>query len=260
MKDQFEFDKDSQQINVRRFYYGKRKEKIFLQLEEGLKHFVHNSKDLISADEVEEYFGYFDINNYFLTFMELLHLLIAEERIKIPKGINLSTKFTPCRVCKNTENLVAINVRCKHKIDCEEHLKKMHQPEYEENCNCENYTSPCLSFSKIGVVLHLEFVNEDNTVTYMDVDINPPSIPVSKRLYQEYPQGPVIEEEDYDGSNTDKRAWLEEHRPINWKTEWDKSEDMSEAAADGLMRCVRLRFHNHHDVLAEQVQLLIKIH
>ena len=44
MKDQFEFDKHSQQIKVRRFYYGKRKEKIFLQLEEGLKHFVHNSK------------------------------------------------------------------------------------------------------------------------------------------------------------------------------------------------------------------------
>ena len=58
MKDQFEFDKHSQQIKVWRFYYGKEKEKIILQLDDGLKYFVHNSKDFISEDEVEEYFGY----------------------------------------------------------------------------------------------------------------------------------------------------------------------------------------------------------
>ena len=65
----------------------------------------------------------------------------------------------------------------------------------------------------------------------------------------------MVEEADYDGSNKDKRAWLRRHRPVDWKTEWIKSEDMSDAArqGDGLRRAVRLRFFNNRDVLAERV-------
>ena len=68
----------------------------------------------------------------------------------------------------------------------------------------------------------------------------------------------MVDEPDFDGSNTDKRAWLEKHRPVGWKVEWDKTEDMSDAVKEGdyLRRAVRLRFHNHRDVLAEQVGFL----
>ena len=61
----------------------------------------------------------------------------------------------------------------------------------------------------------------------------------------------------YDGSNTQKRLWLEKNRPINWLPEWYKSEDMSAATRNGegkkLRRTVRLRFFGPTEVLAEQV-------
>ena len=124
---------------------------------------------------------------------------------------------------------------------------------------CRNYTSPCLSYSKIGLVLHLEFVNEDGSLLNLDIDVNPPSFPVSKRRYKKY--GWVEEEPDYDGSNTLKRSWLERHRPVGWKTEWLKSEDMSDAASPGdkLRRAVRLRFFNNQEVLAERVSSITEV-
>ena len=113
-----------------------------------------------------------------------------------------------------------------------------------------------MSYSKIGLVLHLEFKNKDGSVLNLDVDINPPQFPVSKRRYQEY-RFPyhVIEDPDFDGSNKHKRAWLEKHRPVGWRAEWDKSEDMSDATGDndGLLRGIRLRFFNFQDVIPEEV-------
>ena len=71
----------------------------------------------------------------------------------------------------------------------------------------------------------------------------------------------VVEEPDYDGSNTAKRSWLELHRPVGWKTEWLKSEDMSDAASPGdkLRRAVRLRFFNNQEVLAERVSSITEV-
>ena len=54
-----------------------------------------------------------------------------------------------------------------------------------------------------------------------------------------------------------KRERLEREREklVDWKTEWNKSEDNSEAAGedDGLKRSVRLRFFNQRNVISEQV-------
>ena len=90
-----------------------------------------------------------------------------------------------------------VHVRCRHEPGCEEHAKTIDDPEYKETCDCRNFTSPCLSWSKIGVVLHLEFHNDDGSVINLDVDISPPSVPVSL---------------NFDGTNTKKRAWLEKER------------------------------------------------
>ena len=116
-------------------------------------------------------------------------------------------------------------------------------------------------------MLHLEFANENGPPLNLDIDVNPPSFPVSNRRYKEYwwqddcSRDPVKEEPDYDGSNIDKRSWLELHRPVGWKTEWLKSEDMSDAASPGdtLRRAVRLRFFNNQEVLAERVSSIIEI-
>ena len=124
----------------------------------------------------------------------------------------------------------------------------MTDPGYEETCVCANFTSPCLSLSKIGLVLHLLFVDEEETI-HLDVDVSAPSFALSQvdRWGDQLPQ--------FDGSNVDKRENLEKTRPYLWYPEWEKTEDMSDAASegDGLRRAVRLRNHNGVDVLAEQV-------
>ena len=263
------FDKKLQKIMVRKYIYENISEggqKIKLDIPEELRTFILKLKD--SDQEhifVGEYYGFIDTNKYFLTFMETFYKTVASGNITLPTGLTLSTQFIPCRICMNHDNVVPQYIRCKHNPHCEEHLKRNYNPNYEENCDCRVYTSPCMSYSKIGLVLHLKFVNQDGSSLYLDVDVNPPSFPVSKRRYKSYsyknqsgyPSADLVDEPDFDGSNTDKRAWLEKYRPVGWKVEWDKTEDMSDAVKEGddLRRAVRLRFHNHRDVLAEQVGL-----
>ena len=125
---------------------------------------------------------------------------------------------------------------------------KLTDPEYKETCDCANFTSPCLSLSKIGLVLHLLFVDGEERLP-LDVDVSPPSFAMSQVNYRGRPLP------QFDGSNVDKRENLEATRPYLWYPEWEKTEDMSDAASegDGLRRAVRLRNHNGVDVLAEQV-------
>ena len=238
-------------------------EKQKLPLPEELNPFVSD----VTADD--EYYGHIDTNKYFFTFMEEFHKIIQSGRLELPRGLSLSTQFSPCRVCRNTDYTIAQDVRCRHEPGCQEHLRRLADPECMEKCDCRNYTSPCLSYSKIGLVLHLEFVNEDGSLLNLDIDVSSTSYPVSNRRYKEYwydlqedpdYNGCVYEEPDYDGSNTAKPAWLERHRPVGWKTEWLKSEDMSAAASPGdqLRRAVRLRFFSNKEVLAERSLLFYK--
>ena len=118
----------------------------------------------------------------------------------------------------------------------------------------------------------------------MDVDINPPTLPVGKRqmitdnYYSDDSDGfnsisryvqadqwdddddyviDVADKPEFDGSNTDKRNWILKKREkmAGWKTEYDKTLDNSAAAGvnDGLPRPVRLRCYNMKDVIVEQV-------
>ena len=246
---------------VRKYFYDKAgydAKRSDLELPEELKPFVSTD----TADE--EYFGHIDTNKYFFTFMEEFYKIVNSGTLKLPNGLSLSTKFSPCGVCRNTDYTIAQDVRCKHEPGCQEHLRTLDDKEYKEKCDCRNYTSPCLSYSKIGLVLHLEFANEDGPPLNLDIDVNPPSFPVCNRRYYDdkYTDNfNVVEEPDYDGSNTDKRSWLERHRPVGWKTEWLKSEDMSDAASPGdkLRRAVRLRFFNNQEVLAERVSSITEV-
>ena len=253
LQNQLNFDKYTQKIMVRKYYYDKVGDgamKSLLKLPKELEPF------LSEVTEDSEYYGHIDTAKYFFTFVENFFRVVDDGSLKLPQGLTLSTNFTPCKVCVNTEYVIPQNVRCKHDPNCPEHLMKLDNPSYKEKCSCRNYTSPCLSYSKIGLVLHLEFVNQDGSLLNLDVDINPPSFPVSNRRYNIYTQSTKVEEErDYDGSNTAKRAWLEKHRPVSWKNEWLKSEDMSDAASPGdkLRRAVRLRFYNNNDVIPERV-------
>ena len=203
-----------------------------------------------TRSELQEFVsdGTFDSSKYFYTFMDCFYNVVRSGELELPEGLSLSTEFEPCEVCKNTDYLRVQHVRCRHQKDCQDHKQyPKHDDDEKCKCNCSSFTAPCITFSKIGLVLHLEFRQKDGTFLRLDIDINPPSISLPKKLL-----------DDFDGSPTKKRAWLVKERKnlVGWKTEFEKSEDNSEAAGwnDGLKRSIRLRFFNLYDVIAEQVR------
>ena len=165
----FEFDTRNQKVGIKRTHSQQDKRMEDLELPEELKMFVTNE------EESDKYCGYFNTTKYFNLFILLFHKIIESGELKLPDGLHLNTKFTPCEVCKIDDYETPIYVRCRHDPGCEEHAKSRGNPKYKETCQCSNFTSPCLSWSKIGVVLHLEFVNDDGSVLNLDVDVSPPS-------------------------------------------------------------------------------------
>ena len=71
------------------------------------------------------------------------------------------------------------------------------------------------TYSKIGGALHLRFGKWGFN---LDIDINPPNIPICNI-------------NQYDGSNWDKRQYLERTKPVGWLDEWMKSVNMQVANA-----------------------------
>ena len=51
--------------------------------------------------------------------------------------------------------------------------KRKDNPEHKENCDCRVFTSPCMSFTKIGLAMSLEFDEPDGTKLNLDVDVSP---------------------------------------------------------------------------------------
>ena len=94
----------------------------------------------------------FDIKEYFQNFIRLIHEVVSNPEFSF-EGVRLSTKFIHCQICKNNDQVEPMYVRCMHQPDC----KVKDQSKHIENCDCQVYTSPCLTHSKIGAVLHLQF-------------------------------------------------------------------------------------------------------
>ena len=94
----------------------------------------------------------FDVKKYFLNFISLIHEVVSNPKFS-SEGVTLTTDYIPCEICKNTDQVEAMNVRCKHEQEC----KEKDHCENECSCNCQVYNSPCLTHSKVGAVLHLQF-------------------------------------------------------------------------------------------------------
>ena len=205
--------------------------------------------------------GTFDCTTYFRVFVEEIKKVIEDKSVEFPEELSLSVSFTPCGVCISNEDIVPQYVRCKHKPDCEEHKKTKLNRDYKEQCNCEVYNLPSLTYSKIGVVLHLCFQEKDQRKPFViDVDVNPPTIPIENV-------------KNFNGSNKMKRLWLKKNRQTvrNWRAEWRKSHDMSAAGRVYVQesdkygmkvkvlagkRSVRFRFVNRNLVIPEQVNCI----
>ena len=215
--------------------------KKYFKFDEKLQKIVVASEDNLPTEfsKFVDEDGTFNSKKYFLTFVVGMYKAVQKaerSEIRLPPGLKLTTKFHPCEVCVNKENVRPQYVRCKHKPDCQDHHKKLNQ-----GCDCREYTSPSITFSKIGVVLHLEFCDEEGRPQLnLDVDISPPTL--------------YVDNEDYDGNNVDKRAWLLRERPVDWRPEYRKSPDMTDVGKyDDRRRSVRFRRISRDTLIAEQV-------
>ena len=86
-------------------------------------------------------------------------------------------------------------------------------------------------------------MKEDETVQMVDVDINVPSFKCSNS-------------QDYDGTVDDYKSFLTRTRPVEWRDEVAKLQDMIAASTAGAIRSCRVKLINMDTVLPSQVTLL----
>ena len=149
-----------------------------------------------------------------MKFMEALFAVIVEYGNQLPENLSmdpLTTNFDPCETCSSKEFIKPIYKRCHHRPDCQLTTDGKHQTD----CDCKIFTSPSLTYSKIGAALHLRFGKFGFN---LDIDVTPPFIPTCNI-------------DQYDGHNWEKRQYLERTKPIGWLEEWIKSINMHAASS-----------------------------
>ena len=114
---------------------------------------------------------------------------------------------------------------------------------HERICNCKEYTSPSLTITKIGVALHVKFLHKDGSFTFIDCDINIPTIPTCTR---------------YDGGIVEVQQYLSRVQPVGWLEELSKLDSMESAqSSPHLIGAeswqVKMRMINRDLVLPRQV-------
>ena len=151
---------------------------------------------------------YFNSKKYFMTFLSSMFTVLASCGQQLPADLKLSmdplvTTYDPCERCMSEEYERPQCRRCKHKRGCN----------HENNCGCTEFTSPCMTWTKVGAALHVKF---SKFGFHLDIDLNPPNI-MARNV------------EKYSGSNVKKRQYLEENSSMlrGWLDEWKKSVDMT---------------------------------
>merc|ERR1712018_378119 len=108
----------------------------------------------------------FDVSKLYNTFLndiyEVVFELSKETAYLAEKNLlPLVLEYKPCKDCMLVTNVKPIPVRC----HCHHDVSR----------GCSNFTTPCLTWSKIGVVLHLGYVMKDKSIHYLDIDISVPN-------------------------------------------------------------------------------------
>ena len=184
-------------------------------------------RDPSRAENPEDCDKYFDENNflkpdlYFHDFVASVHSIIST--LELPEDFTmlpLTTSFTPCTRCMTTKHKGLQVMRCRHKADCEQHKRcRCEEPskcKCLDECGCREYASPSLTWSKVGVVLHLQWREEDGTLFTIDCDLNCPTWPTHTR---------------FDSNINPAERYLRTKQPVGWLEERSKLEMMSSAAS-----------------------------
>ena len=185
---------------------------------------------------------------FFHDFVSNVHSIIST--LDLPSDFLMlppTTVFNPCTKCMTTGFSGLQVMRCRHKFDCEQHkrcmCKEPSKCECLDECGCREYASPSLTWSKVGVVLHLQWREEDGTLFTIDCDLNCPTWPTHTR---------------FDGDTSPASIYLLTKQPVGWLEELSKLEDMGAAAASPHLLTskswpVKFRLINRDTVLPGQV-------
>ena len=137
----------------------------------------------------------------------------------------------------STANSTPETVRCRHRPGCKSH---------DDSCDCREFTSPSLSHTRSGAVLHLEWVEENGARFNLDVDLVP-ILPTST---------------PYNGDISSVAHTLASERVVGWLEELGKIgvENMGDAVhlphLKGQQKWhLNLRLINRNTVMARQVIL-----
>ena len=225
---------------------------------------VVTKKDTLDTLYIQKYVegGAFDCTGYFEDFIGTLSKAI--EQMKTSDGFVIGDKhydftmlplrldYDPCLRCMDeSDNLRPQAKRCRHRKDCSAH-QRQNLPECQNNCvgvcdffshmktcDCQEFTSPCVSITKIGAALHFGFPGG----AFVDCDLNVPTIPTST---------------PYRGQVAEVKKYLKSARPVNWLEEFSKLEDLGGAGASPHLIGanswqVKMRRINRDTVLPRQV-------
>ena len=228
-----------------------------------------NENLVVEGDHIKKYIrvdGSFDCEQYTLDFMSCLEQ--ALKTIDISQGFKIgnnqhmftmerpTTRYEPCLRCMlTTETGRPQVVRCRHRPDCEPHRDGVAECQdgcknrceffsHERTCNCQEFTSPSLTITKIGVALHVKFAMKDSSFSFIDCDINIPTVPTCTK---------------YDGDIFDVVYHLRRTKPVGWLEELRKLEDMCNGTIHRGVDShqVKMRMIKRDLVLARQVYTII---
>ena len=182
-----------------------------------------------------------DTEAVFFDFLTNVHQLVS--RLTVAQGSRLmpvTTDFSPCLRCMDTELQEPQVFRCRHTADCEAH---------DDSCTCRQFTRPALTHSRSGAVLHLEWAEQNGGRFNMDVDLVPILPTVSP----------------YNGDISPVMEYLRRERPVGWVEELAKTgvERMGDAAClphliGAEQWHVNMRLVNRHTVMPRQVTRWIR--
>ena len=182
-----------------------------------------SSKSTI-ADGVEHFFdenNVFQAREYFYHFVASVHSIIST--LELPPGFSmlpLTTSFSPCTTCMSLGLRGLQVMRCQHKVDCEQHnnckCKNARKCKCSDECGCKEFASPSLTWSKVGVVLHLQWRRKDGTLWTIDCDLNCPTWPTHTR---------------YHGTTNEADNFLRRQKPVGWLEEISKLDNLGASSA-----------------------------